>query len=344
VSAVSALRHVLSPLLAWAAAGFVSALALTGCGGAEDRVGAEPAEAIAFTVNRDGNQEIWVMDADGGNRAQLTRTGEPGVDASGRAQPAWSPDGTRIAYSSSGEARDEDQDELEIYVMNADGGETQRLTNDHVLDATPAWSPDGTKIAFAHLSGVGKQNGDGVIVVMDPDGSGRVELTRHTEAPDEVFDSHPAWSPDGRLIAFTRVTYAPSGPEPQVAVYTVDPSGGGERLLVEDAGEARWSPDGSAIAFTSFRDQNGKTCFEECSPSGEIYVARADGTELTRLTTSEADDHSPTWSPDGRWIAFVSDRSNRNEHENEIWMVDADGGGLRRITTNDVWDLEPAWR
>jgi TolB protein len=127
-------------------------------------------------------------------------------------------------------------------------------------------------------------------------------------------------------------------------VYTVDPSGGGERLLIEDAAEASWSPDGTRIVFTSLKDRNGETCFHECSVSGEIYVARPDGTGLLRLTTSEADDHSPTWSPDGRWIAFVSDRSNRDEHENEIWVVGADGEGLRRVTTNDVWELDPDWR
>jgi TolB protein len=140
------------------------------------------------------------------------------------------------------------------------------------------------------------------------------------------------------------VTYTPSGIEPHVAVYTVSPSGRGERLLIEDAGDASWSPDGTRIAFTSARDRNGETCFQECSTSGEIYVTRADGTGLTRLTTSEADDRSPTWSPDGRWIAFVSDRSNRVDHENEIWVVGADGDGLRRVTTNGVWDLEPDWR
>jgi Tol biopolymer transport system component len=334
--------------VAWAAAGLVSAVVLAGCGGAEDEAAAEPADTIAFTVNRDGHQEIWVMDADGSNRAQLTETGEPGADAGGSSLPAWSPDGTRIAYASSGETLDEDQDELEIYVMNADGSEPRRLTSDHILDATPEWSPDGDRIAFAHMPGFGKSNADGVIVVMDAAGNGRVEITSHPDDPDTVFDSYPAWSPDGGLIAFTRVTYTaddgPSSIEPEVATFTVDPSGGGERLLLEDAAQARWSPDGTMIAFTSLRDRNGETCFQECSPSGEIYVARADGSGLRRLTTSEADDRSPAWSPDGRSVAFVSDRSNRDEHENEIWVVDVDGGETRRVTTNDVWDLDPAWR
>lgn len=65
---------------------------------------------------------------------------------------------------------------------------------------------------------------------------------------------------------------------------------------------------------------------------------------MERLTESEADDRSPAWSPDGRSIAFVSDRSNPQQHENEIYVITPSGEDLRRITHNDVWDLEPAWR
>jgi Tol biopolymer transport system component len=65
---------------------------------------------------------------------------------------------------------------------------------------------------------------------------------------------------------------------------------------------------------------------------------------ITKIHDSLPQPGTPTWSPDGRRIAFVSDRSNRVDHENEIWVVGVDGDGLERLTTNDVWDLEPAWR
>jgi Tol biopolymer transport system component len=326
----------------WLILGLVSIVSLVACGGSNE-TSSEPTGTIAFTVNRSGFGEIWVMDSEGRNRIQLTEASQPEVDASGSTSPAWSPDGTLIAYSGSGEAIREDQRDLEIYVMRADGSESRRLTNDQVLDATPAWSPDGKRIAFAHTPESGTEDADGVIVVMDADGRGRVEITRHPDTPDIVFDSQPAWSPDGSLIAFARATFTLDG-EARIGIYTIDPTGAGERLLIEDAADPAWSPDGSRIVFTSTRDRFGETCFHDCSPSGEIYVARADGTDPRRLTTSQADDHSPTWAPDGEHIAFTSDRSNRDAHENEIYVMAVDGGDLQRLTTNDVWDLEPAWR
>jgi TolB protein len=269
-----------------------SVLLVVGCAGGGDEADGDQASRIAFTVNRSGFGEIWVMDADGRNRIRLTDSSRPDVDASG--------------------------------------------------STSPAWSPDGESIAFSHLPGSGTEEADGVIVVMSADGRDRKQLTRHADGPEVVFDMHPAWSPDGSLIAFTRATFAPDG-ELRIAIHTVDPAEGRERLLIEDAGEPAWSPDGRSFAFTSIRDRTGKTCFHDCTTSGEIYVARADGTALRRLTTSQADDRSPSWAPDGRRIAFVSDRSNREDHENEIYVVRPDGTDLRRLTTNEVWDLEPAW-
>lgn len=298
--------------------------------------------AIAFTVNREGFGEIWLIDEDGRNRRRLTAAATPETDASGSTSPAWSPDGSLIAFASSGAAVREDQDAIEICVMAADGSRERPLTDDRVLDGMPAWSPDGRRIAFAHAPGRGTEQAAGVIVVMDAAGGNPVEVTRHERDQRPVYDLDPAWSPDGRLIAFTRVSFAAGQPRP--AIYVVEPDGTGERLLLDQAADPAWSPDGTRLAFTSFRDRYGRTCFQECSPSGELYVANADGTGLRRLTETQADDRSPAWSPEGARIAFVSDRSDRNRHENEIYVMRADGSGLRRLTRNDVWDLEPAWR
>jgi TolB protein len=325
---------------AWLCLTLVSLVTPAACGGAEP--GSAPTGSIAFTVNRSGFGEIWVMDSEGRNRTRLTAAGETPTDAAGNTSPAWSPNGEFIAFASTGDARNEDQRDFEIYVMGADGEEAKRLTNDRILDSTPEWSPDGMRIAFAHLPGWGTEDLNGVIMLMDADGQNRAQLTRHLEA-GMTFDSDAAWSPDGNLIAFTRTTFLPDLVV-RSTIYGIEPTGEGERLLVDDGAEPAWSPDGQLMAFTSTRDRNGETCFHECRVNGEIYVMRSDGTGVRRLTSDPADDRSPTWSPDGRHIGFVSDRSNRNDHENEIYVMAADGGDVRRLTTNDVWDLEPAWR
>jgi hypothetical protein len=112
----------------------------------------EAKAAIAFTVNRDGFGQIWLMDGNGANRRRLTAGAPAGTDASGSTSPAWSPDGSRIAFASSGAAVREDPEAIEIYVMAADGTGERRLTADRVADGMPAWSPDGRRIAFARES------------------------------------------------------------------------------------------------------------------------------------------------------------------------------------------------
>jgi len=276
---------------------------VAGCGGTD------PPREIAYTVVHNGSSpgEVWAMDADGGRPVKLAAGGSP----------AWSPDGTRIAFERNGE----------IYLMKADGSGVTRLTHDDVPDAAPAWSPDGTKLAFAH----GPQ-----IVFVDADGRNGRQVT---DPGEHVADGEPAWSPDGRLIAFTRVTNTADG-KLESAIHTVATDGTAERFLVIDAAEPAWSPDGRRIAYSSRAERSLRACSGSCTPGGELYVLPSGGGEPVRLTTSAATDRSPAWSPDGRSIAFGSDRSGPGS---EIWVVGADGTRLRRLTTNEVSDLEPAW-
>lgn len=115
-----------------------------------------------------------------------------GVEATSAPRtPAWSPDGRRIAFEAAEPARKSD-----VYVMNADGSELQRLTRNPAGDVDPAWSPDGQKIAFAGY----RNHGDQVdIFVMNADGTDQRSLTHSA-----VHESAPTWSPDGQKIAFTR--------------------------------------------------------------------------------------------------------------------------------------------
>ena len=242
-------------------------------------------QRIAFESDRDGDLEIYVMNADGSGVTRLTDHDAPDALA------AWSPDGQRIAFMS---ARDGDFD---IYVMNADGSGVTRLTND-ADDWWPAWSPDGQRIAFES-----ERDGDGEIYVMNADGSGVTRLTNN-----DAGDGVPAWSPDGQRIAFMS-----DRDDGDYEIYVMNADGSGvTRLTNNDAGDGvpAWSPDGQRIAFSSDRDGND-----------EIYVMNADGSGVTRLTDNDTSDWSPDWSPDGQRIAFRSDRDG----DDEIYVMNAAG-------------------
>ena len=314
---------------------------LAGCGGG-DGAEAEPAGGeIAFSVNATGWNEIWLMPADGSERRRLTEVEPPENDAAGNMSPAWSPDGTHVAFAGQVGTREEDQRLTEIYVMRADGTDRRRLTSNEAFDGSPTWSPDGERIAFARVTDPGTPSAHSGIVVMDADGGNEMQITR---AVLPGYDLAPAWSPDGLSIAFTRVAASTTSDGPSATIFVVSPEGGEPRRLTDEGGEPHWSPDGSRIAFTAYRDRFGRTCFHECSMSGEIYVLEVESGQEKRLTRSKADDGSPAWSPDGNSIAFASDRSNPRAHEYELYVMTASGEDVRRLTTNDVWDREPAWR
>ncbi len=258
---------------------------------------------IAFSSDRDGNNEIYVMNADGSGQTRLTNNLVRDVN------PAWSPDGTKIAFSS---LRDNNWD---IYVMNTDGSGQTRLTNNLGDDEVPAWSPDGTKIAFDS-----PRDGNGEIYVMNADGSGQTRLTNNL-----ATDAFPAWSPDGTKITFSSLR------DNNWDIYVMNTDGSGQTRLINNLGDdavPTWSPDGTKIAFYSSRDGNW-----------EIYVMNADGTGQTRLTNNLATDAYPTWSPDGTKIAFSSGRDGNEQ----IYVMNADGSGQTRLTNNSASDEQPAW-
>ena len=247
---------------------------------------------LAFTSERDGIREIYVMDPDGSNQVNLTVS--PAADF----LPDWSPDGRKIAFVSNRDGPHE------VYVMDADGGNQKRLTGGPAVDTSPAWSPDGARIAFVSNRSLNED-----IFVMNADGSGQTNVTN-----SPLFsDLFPDWSPDGSKIAFS------SDRDGSADIYVMNADGTDiVRLTSSDAFDAfpDWSPDSDKIAFTSDRDG-----------SADIYVMSTNGTGHVRLTSGDTFDAFPDWSPDGNQIVFTSDRDGNSG----IYKMSADGSNQVRV-------------
>jgi TolB protein len=188
--------------------------------------------------------------------------------------PAWSPDGSQIAFS-----RGPRLGPSHLYVMDADGTDVSRLTQGSGSDRHAAWSPDGTRIAFARSGNYGYE-----VYVMDADGSNVRAVTAVTaeSAPS------PAWSPDGSQIAL----------DVDGAIYVMSVDGTGLRRLSPELPRgvldmhASWSPDGTQIAFERYTNDDVAAAAED----GDIWIVDADGTDATRVTHGPAIDSWPQWA------------------------------------------------
>ena len=231
------------------------------------------------------------------------------------------PKGTKIAFDSSrdDDAPNSEKAHFEIYVMDADGGNPQNLTNHHANDLNPSWSLDGRRIAFST-----DRDGNFEVYVMNANGTSPRNLTNH-----KASDGSPSWSPDGRKIAFQ------SDRGGRFDIYSMDQDGGNPQNLTnipatEDRSPA-WSRDGKRIVFESQRDKDW-----------EIYVMDADGQNPLRITDRRDHDREPSWSPDGEKIAFA----RREQGTWNIYLMDADGGNPKNLTKNRTARVEyrePSW-
>jgi Tol biopolymer transport system component len=303
---------------------------------------------IAFASKRDGNWEIYVMDAAGTSRRLTRREGEDRF-------PLWSPDRTRIAF---GSTTGRTADGWDLWVMEVDGGNARKLHSGIVAKSQRGWSRDGKRIAFAAIA---DGNTDIYIVEVDsgratrltattgedrdpswsPDGE-RLALSSTRDENCEIYlmradgsdvrrltndpasDDAPVWSPDGTAIAF--VSHRGSNPD----LYVIQPDGHDlERLTVgasvtKDA--SRWSPDGSHLAFQMARGQNY-----------DIGVIRLRDRRRTDVARSPAYDGMFAWSPDGTELAFISSRDGVDA------LYRTDVVGERTVRLTDTPSLNPAW-
>jgi Tol biopolymer transport system component len=274
----------------------------------EPRVPAGPsAGLIAFAgfTSEAPDSDIYTVSADGAMPMDLTNDPANDID------PAWSPDGTRIAF-----ARDE-QGERWVYVMDASGGTVTRLQPGE----EPSWSPAGDEIVYVGPNG---------LTVMNADGSDARPIK--DDGPGGPGGS-PTWSPDGTQIAFLRV---PIDDEFGFAyLYVMDVDGGSvhhisDTAILDYRGGIAWSPDGEQILFTG--------------SDWELHSVRADGTQ-ERILTDDASKRAgvvsgisvdPAWSSDGRFIAFI--RNPAAGEDREVFTMRADGTEVERVT-HDVIEI-----
>ena len=306
--------------------------------------------SIAFVSQRDGNEEIYVTNADGTNQTRLTynaSTATTQATAGRDLLPAFLPDGGRVAFTSRRPVENIHPagGTDEVYVMDADdrdgfpeGDNLTRLTGDaegmqHNFQA--AFSADGKKVVF-----VGAWNGTGTNEIYTMDFVDAVGASPAHLLPESVrqltytglIERYPAFSPDGRKIAFTRL-------DGKDDIWVMNADGTGQSNLTNNAATdtfANFSPDGTKIVFSSDRG----------STKSEIWIMNADGSNPVRLTNNDVIDESPVFSPDGMKIAFTSTRDGNTTNETnnkEIWVIEADGSNPVRLTNNSVEDSKPDW-
>lgn len=272
---------------------------------------------IAFASDRSGTTQIWLMNVDGSEQYQITTMPE------GACQPAWSPDGLRLAFISPCIRNQETYPGAGIFVINVDGGELMPLPTVPGGDYDPGWSPDGKYIVFTSLRN-----------------SGRPRIYRanledsSVERLSEQFsrDMQPSWSPDGRLIAF--VTDYKGAQQ----IWTMEPNGGNRTQFSVSGNQVNsspeWSPDGEVILFNQTN-----------SPGSVPRLAA--GTYIEgeyseyQYTLGPVPVREPKYSPDGLWLVYESwpEGSNHN-----IYMMAVNGAGRTQLTDWVRFDFDPVWR
>jgi Tol biopolymer transport system component len=230
---------------------------------------------IVYSDGKTGNDEIYVANSDGSDERRLTD--QPGGDW----LPTWSPDGTRIVFTSDREATHAEG--YQLYLMNAEGSNPTRLTTHPDRNAKSAsWSPDGSRIAFHSYCD---------LIVMDADGSNWTILV---ESSEDLCGDFPTWAPDGHRIAFRNMTLPDHAPPVQHDIYVVNDDGSGllklATLTSEDwSRHVVWSPDGSQVAFDILVDGQER-----------YYAVNSDGSgepaEISSIPDSWYPWHWPRWA------------------------------------------------
>lgn len=259
---------------------------------------------FAFVGSFTGNKEIYMVDADGYGRRQVTKNGSINL------KPKWNATGNAIAYTSYAAGNPD------LYVADLGKGQIRRVSSRSGINTGGAFSPLGDLLALTLTVG-----GDSEIYTIDPY-AGR-EVARLTASPG--IDVSPSWSPDGSKIAF--VSERSGGPQ----IYKMNADGSGAKRVTFSGSQntdPSWSPTGDRIAFVG--REGGHF---------DIFTVRPDGSGMDRITQGQGDNEDPSWSPDGQYVAFSSTR----EGGAHIWISSVDGRHQAKITSGGGGYTNPSW-
>lgn len=275
------------------------------------------ASQIAYASDVTGLPQIWLMSADGTAQRQITDMPE------GACQPAWSPNGGRLAFISPCAGNQEIYPGAGIFIINVDGSDLVPLPSVPGGDFDPVWSPDGARIAFTSLRDFNRAQ----VYEFNIE-----ESTTKTISANTVRDSQPAWSPDGDKIAFVTTRRGP------YQIWIMEKDGSGANLLSRSGSlkdtHPVWSPDGQVIMFTQSELLGGVP---------RLVAMRVEEGNLieNRVVREVIPMVEASYSPDGAWIAFESWPEGSSH---DIYIMTPNGLGRQRLTSEDGFNFDPAWR
>lgn len=263
---------------------------------------------IAMVCDRTKKKEIYVMDFDGSNVRQITH------HKSVTLSPAWSPDGTRIAYSLYAKNK-RNVKNLNLYEFNFNSSKIKMLSDRVGINSGAHYHPDGKKIALT-MSFLGNSE----IFSFDPESKSVTRLTNNSGV-----DVDPNWSPDGKHLSFV------SNRAGAAMVYRMNSDGSDVRRLTFAGtynATPSWSPQNNKIGFAGWIDRRF-----------DVFIMNPDGTNIERLTKDQGNNEDPSFSPDGNFLVFSSNRAGQKN----VYVMNIDGTFVKRMTYGMGDCVSPRW-